>query len=72
MANDDTAPADTAIMGIVHDALRRDLDRLHRVLTTDMVNSSDDARQEANCRARGVEVLLPWSTGRCPHRLTVE
>ncbi len=47
MANDDTAPSDTTIMDIVHDALRQNLDRLHPVLTTDMVNSSDDAKWEA-------------------------
>jgi iron-sulfur cluster repair protein YtfE (RIC family) len=47
MTKDDSAPADTTIMGIVHDALRRDLDRLHRTLTMDMVDSTDDARREA-------------------------
>lgn len=47
MAKDDNAPADTTIMGIVHDALRRDLNRLHKTLTTDMVDSSDDTRREA-------------------------
>lgn len=47
MAKDDSAPADTTIMGIVHDALRRDLDRLHRTLTTDLVESADTARRAA-------------------------
>jgi iron-sulfur cluster repair protein YtfE (RIC family) len=47
MAKDDAAPADTTIMGVVHDALRRDLARLSTTLAAGRVRSGDDAKRRA-------------------------
>ena len=47
MAKNDGAAADTTIMGIVHDGLRRDLVRLRTTLTTDMVSSTAAERGRA-------------------------
>ncbi len=41
--------ADTTMMGVVHDALRRDLSRLHHLLTGPTNPALDDARRQAVC-----------------------